>query len=76
MAGVQLSPIDESNRIAYSPVIVAIASKEIVDGHNGIFLPTFIGFTTDYIAELVHKKLHKFNALRRPERIHNKTSTM
>ena len=63
-SGVQLTRLNNpENRDypdKYSPVIVARVDADIVDGHNGIFLPKFVDFSTDYITEIIRKKLVKF----------------
>lgn len=59
-AGVELSPLKTAKHMAYSPVIVADTSRDIVDGHNGIFLPVFIDFVSNYVAEIEMKKLVRF----------------
>jgi hypothetical protein len=61
-SGAELSPLKNTQHIAHSPVIVADTSKDIVDGHNGIFLPVFIDFVSDYVAEIEMKKLIRFEA--------------
>lgn len=52
----KLTPINSSHQ-AYSPVIVAYASKDLVDGHNGIFRNKFGLFLTDYIAFIEGKRM-------------------
>jgi len=55
----QLRPLDKE-ALTYSPVIVANTSKEIVNGHNQIFLPQFVSFVSDYVSEIEFKKIALF----------------
>ena len=56
----QLRPLDGVVSIRYSPVIVANTSKDLVDGHNQIYIPSFVSFVSDYVAEIEFKKIASF----------------
>jgi len=52
----ELTPINGCHQ-PYSPVVIASASKDLVDGHNGIFRNKFGLFLTDYIALIEGKRM-------------------
>ena len=54
LGGGSLMPL---KHIPYSPVVVAYSSRDLVQGHTGIFTETFHGFLIDYVAFVEGKRM-------------------
>lgn len=61
----QLTPLPNLPRIENSPVAVVVTHDNIINGHNGIFLPRFEGFLSEYIAFIEAKRMLRHYALMR-----------
>jgi hypothetical protein len=56
-AEASLMPLKERNRKRFSPVLIAYSSKDLVQGHTGIFTKPFHQFLIEYIAFIEGKRM-------------------